>query len=72
MSYGDYRIFVCKVKKWLAEHDRETQLALQMQMEIDLQHSLKDTLASLHEDDRQDFIRTFHESHSLTLLTLPK
>ena len=45
---------------------KEKQLALAV--ELDLQRSVKATLAQLHENDRQSFIQMYYQSYGLSLL----
>ena len=44
-------------------------LALAIEVELDLQRSVKATMAKLHENDRQSFIQMYFQSYGLTLLS---
>jgi len=51
-----------------SESLKEKQLALALAVELDLQRSVKATLAQLHENDRQSFIQMYYQSYGLSLL----
>lgn len=78
MKDSGFESFIRKAKQRLVEHDwdrhrsLDLENAMQIQVELDLQRSVQTTLASLHDNDKQDFIRMYHISYGLTLLTFPK
>lgn len=47
---------------------KEKQLALALAVELDLQQSVKATMAQLHENDTQSFIQMYYQSYGLSLL----
>ena len=51
-----------------SESLKEKQLALALAVELDLQRSVKATLAQLHKDDMQSFIQMYYQSYGLSLL----
>ncbi len=78
MKDNGFKSFIRQAKQRLVEHEHEQhrsldlEKAMQIQVELDLQRSVKTTLTSLHDNDKQDFIRMYHISYGLSLLTFPK